>query len=295
MCLLNQISYSDIDFAELRNTTGMCLLQLKKQDFSSLCGEEGGPVFYKALRALRKKTGGKTNPHPHEDALPHVDPSLSSLCPPSLSPYALDSEDWSLSTEEYNDLDRYIPGGENWNSVPDDISSLVVTDDVTDDVTYDVTGDQTEEDEDDDVEDRLGAQQEGDYDKTSLPCEGANEAICQKIKTTSRRGDRNPKIWEFLLRLLVDPRTNPHLVRWHDISSATFVLVQPGLIAQLWGTRSKKPNLSANNFARSLRYHYTTGALVAVSERHYMYRCGKKALQFLAGLQGGALSSEAGK
>lgn len=66
---------------------------------------------------------------------------------------------------------------------------------------------------------------------------------------------RGPKSWEFLVRLLADQRSNPSLVRWEDEASATFRLMQPGIIAQMWAKRSSdKPHLSYNNFARGLRW-----------------------------------------
>ncbi|KAK8741694.1 hypothetical protein OTU49_002346, partial [Cherax quadricarinatus] len=109
--------------------------------------------------------------------------------------------------------------------------------------------------------------------------------VFQKIPTNTRRRERGPKSWEFLLRLLGDRRSNPSLIRWEDETQATFRLVQPNLIAQMWGARSEKPNLSYFNFARGLRYHYSTGALLPVSEKQLVYRCGPKAIKYLRELK----------
>ena len=62
--------------------------------------------------------------------------------------------------------------------------------------------------------------------------------------------ERGPKNWEFLIRLLADPAYNPSLIRWENKEEATFRLVQPAKIAQMWGLRNDKPNLSYDNFAR---------------------------------------------
>ncbi|CAL4112444.1 unnamed protein product, partial [Meganyctiphanes norvegica] len=97
---------------------------------------------------------------------------------------------------------------------------------------------------------------------------------------------REPKNWEFLIRLLVNPLANPKIIRWEDKEQATFRLVHPEVITQLWNARSTKPNVTYKNFARGLRYHYTTGALVSVSERQFVYGCGPKALEFLDKLGG---------
>ncbi|XP_066944945.1 ETS-related transcription factor Elf-4-like [Macrobrachium rosenbergii] len=101
-----------------------------------------------------------------------------------------------------------------------------------------------------------------------------------KVKASTRRGERGPKSWEFLVRLLAHENCNPTLIRWEDSEEATFLLVQPTIIAQMWGARCENPNLSYNNFARALRYHYNSGALEAVSERQFMYKCGPRALEY---------------
>lgn len=65
--------------------------------------------------------------------------------------------------------------------------------------------------------------------------------------------ERGPKNWEFMIRLLVDKKYNPELIRWEDQTEKTFRLVKPVVIAQMWGQRANKPNLSYDNFARGLR------------------------------------------
>ncbi|XP_042885133.1 broad-complex core protein-like isoform X2 [Penaeus japonicus] len=105
-----------------------------------------------------------------------------------------------------------------------------------------------------------------------------------KIITNRKKRLRGPKSWEFLVRLLKDPTTNPLLIRWENEESGVFRLVQPAAIAQRWGRRTGKHAsecLSYENFARGLRYHYATGALQPVSERSFVYRFGPKALKTL--------------
>ncbi|KAK3866804.1 hypothetical protein Pcinc_027686 [Petrolisthes cinctipes] len=111
--------------------------------------------------------------------------------------------------------------------------------------------------------------------------------ILKKIPSKNRRRVRGPKSWEFLVRLLADPRTNPSLVRWEDESDYTFKLTNPSMVAQLWSSRSGLANsMTYNNFARGLRYHYSTGALEPVSEKQLVYRCGTPAIQYLKELKG---------
>ncbi|XP_064083393.1 uncharacterized protein LOC135199356 [Macrobrachium nipponense] len=97
---------------------------------------------------------------------------------------------------------------------------------------------------------------------------------------TKRKRDRGPKSWEFLMRLLACPKTNPSIIRWENEAEGSFRLVQPQEIANMWGTRSNKDDLSYNNFARALRYHYKTKLLFKISERQLVYGCGPAALAF---------------
>ncbi|XP_063607332.1 uncharacterized protein LOC134781937 isoform X2 [Penaeus indicus] len=110
--------------------------------------------------------------------------------------------------------------------------------------------------------------------------EGQSDTYLNRI-STNRRRHRGPKSWEFLMRLLADERTNPSVIKWEDQSAATFRLIQPHYIAKLWGKRSGRPELTYNNFARALRYHYKKGQLVKVSERQLVYGCGPDALLFV--------------
>ncbi|CAL4096250.1 unnamed protein product, partial [Meganyctiphanes norvegica] len=104
--------------------------------------------------------------------------------------------------------------------------------------------------------------------------------LCDRIPTTTRRKTRDPKNWEFLMRLLADSRTNPWIIRWENEAKATFKLIQPDVIVQLWNSRSTKPHVIYEAFARGLRYHYRSGALFLVAEQQMVYGCGPKALEY---------------
>lgn len=116
---------------------------------------------------------------------------------------------------------------------------------------------------------------------SSLEPSASNCSALEKIHTSSRKRVRGPKNWEFVIRLLNDNNFNPEVIRWEDKAASTFRFVNPAKVAQMWGQRSNKPNLTYDNFARGLRYHYKTGALNSVSDRQLVYRCGPKALEFL--------------
>ncbi|KAK4311703.1 hypothetical protein Pmani_016835 [Petrolisthes manimaculis] len=106
--------------------------------------------------------------------------------------------------------------------------------------------------------------------------------MLKKIPSSTRRRERGPKSWEFLMRLLADPRSNPALVKFENEADGTFRLVKPSLVAQLWSSRpGLVRNTSYNNFARGLRHHYNTDALQPVMEKQLVYRCGPRALAYL--------------
>ncbi|CAL4182752.1 unnamed protein product [Meganyctiphanes norvegica] len=127
----------------------------------------------------------------------------------------------------------------------------------------------------------------------SKPCQKSEDLVgsdslelakdsCEKVAASStKKREREPKNWEFLIRLLADPRANPKLIRWEDETMGTFLLVQPEIITHLWNSRTNKSPVTYHNFARGLRYHYRTGALFNVADRQLVYGCGPKAIEFL--------------
>ncbi|CAL4086632.1 unnamed protein product [Meganyctiphanes norvegica] len=109
--------------------------------------------------------------------------------------------------------------------------------------------------------------------------------ILRKTPGSASR-DRCPWSWEFLMRLLVSPETNPSLIRWQDEDQYIFKLLQPDLIVQIWNAKSEKASLNKANFARSLRYHYKKGILLPVRDKQLVYRCGPKAIEYIKKLRG---------
>ncbi|KAF2359478.1 Ets domain [Trinorchestia longiramus] len=100
---------------------------------------------------------------------------------------------------------------------------------------------------------------------------------------TRKNRTRSPKSWEFVLRLLQNPSTNPKLVRWDDEERGVFRLVQKEVISEMWGHRSsgKTATLPYESFARLLRHHYKSGILLQVREKQMVYQFGPKVMQKL--------------
>ena len=95
-------------------------------------------------------------------------------------------------------------------------------------------------------------------------------------KSTKSRGkERGRKVWEYLLDLLEDPESNPSLIRWEDKHEGVFRLVEHDIIAERWGMRrEKKAGLSYDNFARTIRYQYTTHMMESVPEKKLVFKFG---------------------
>lgn len=255
VCRRNCIDQSTLDLWAFREYAGTDLLRFTRDDFCRLIGTLYGPLFHREFQDLNtQREQGKMV------GASNVFPSTSSFSSyPAGLEEGYESDPWELSTEEFQDLDRYIPG-----PIVNSFNDM-------------------------DLQEQF--QPIKSEDNLLIPepvLQGTLETSTEhlkKIRPDAKKRPRGPKNWEFVIRLLADPKTNPSLIRWEDQSQATFRLVQPTAIAQMWGQRSNKPNLTYDNFARGLRYHYSTGALQAVSEKQLVYRCGPKALKYLIDLR----------
>ncbi|CAL4151876.1 unnamed protein product [Meganyctiphanes norvegica] len=111
-----------------------------------------------------------------------------------------------------------------------------------------------------------------------------HNCLYDSIQNPNRKSrKRGPKVWEFVLRCLLDSRCNPFLLCWENMSTGTFRIVQPEQLAKLWGARTGKPDLSYENFSRSLRYHYKQGMLEGLPDRQLVYRFTAQALSAFTG------------
>lgn len=262
-----------VDLWSFRTKSGQELLQFTSMDFSDLVGHQYGNTFYQAFRQLSSKdTQQNVNRFRQQSESNFLEER--SIYEP-------------LTQEETQELDLYIPEEEPWPPTN--------SDDAFGDVSYyNVQGHNplVQELEDLELEEAFvqipgGGFLDNDEDETDAGEGGAalpipSEVMLGKIQSKNRKRARGPKNWEFLMRLLVDPRTNPSIIEWEDEASATFRLKQPSIIARMWASRNPdQSDLSYNNFARGLRHHYKTGTLQPIPERQLVYRCGTKALEFL--------------
>ncbi|KAK4299241.1 hypothetical protein Pmani_028470 [Petrolisthes manimaculis] len=265
VCRRRGLDQTTVDLWAFRNTNGAQLANFSMKDFCSLVGLVYGPLFHDELQEFQCRV--------KKECVSGGGDSSMSYC-------GLDDA-LDLTSEDIKDLDRYIVGGlqgmdlegavslqyDNLENTPESVMLLS-------------TG-----------RSPSPPQQLSPLDSpTGTPSPTPSTATADplmKIRPDPKKRERGPKNWEFVIRLLADTRHNPSLIRWEDQTQGTFRLVQPAVIANMWGKRAGRPNLSYDNFARGLRYHYTTGALQPVSEKQLVYRCGPKALKYLIDLKKG--------
>ncbi|XP_064083705.1 ETS homologous factor-like [Macrobrachium nipponense] len=279
VCRKRGIDPASISTWDFRNSTGATLLQFSPEHFVAFVGDRYGEVFFQELQALwRKGNNGKSisKPASSEGAYGYTAPGEGLFL--ATSGAYQDSKDiFSYTTEDLKDLAQYFPD-EDYDPLSHDLQDLDLLEEFMP-IKYDephLSYEYPVPSETSPSSSLAAATSSSVGDLAST-----EDDVFKKIPTNTRRKVRGPRSWEFLVRLLVDKRTNPALIRWEDEATATFRLTQPNIIAQMWGKRSKNPKLSYVNFARGLRYHYNTGALEPVSERQLVYRWGPKALEYL--------------
>lgn len=111
-------------------------------------------------------------------------------------------------------------------------------------------------------------------------------ALC--VKKVGRRG-RPPKkdgklrrkgsgkLWEFIRDLLLNPATNPSMIRWERREDGIFKFVQSDKVARLWGDRKQNPRMTYEKLSRAMRYYYKSQVLLPVFGRRLVYKFGPNA------------------
>ena len=86
------------------------------------------------------------------------------------------------------------------------------------------------------------------------------------------------QLWQFLLELLTDA-DNRESIQWQGCEGE-FKLIQPEVVAQLWGQRKNKPNMNYEKLSRALRYYYDGDMISKVHGKRFVYKfvCDLKSL-----------------
>ncbi|XP_050702920.1 ETS homologous factor-like [Eriocheir sinensis] len=293
VCRRRGLDTHTVDLTHFRHTAGSHLQQMTQADFSDLVGGVYGPLFFAEFQDLcRKREEGKKWRQQCGGSSPYSDCGNFDLDFDLKSEFGSDLGDLDLTSEDIRDLDRYILDPND----PSLVGGMQDMDLGASSLGYDSIDSCPESVA------QLSAASSSPSSLSPIPFSSSSSSSpspsssnhlappdpLKKIRADPKKRERGPRNWEFVIRLLADPRSNPSLIRWEQKDQGVFRLVQPAVIASMWGKRSDRPNLSYDNFARGLRYHYTTGALQPVSEKQLVYRCGPKALRYLIDLSRGA-------
>ncbi|XP_040078437.1 ETS homologous factor isoform X9 [Ixodes scapularis] len=72
----------------------------------------------------------------------------------------------------------------------------------------------------------------------------------------SENGKGMGKLWEFIRDLLLNPTTNPSLIRWERREDGIFKFVQSDKVAKMWGDRKQNPRMTYEKLSRAMRTYY---------------------------------------
>ncbi|XP_022699141.1 ets DNA-binding protein pokkuri-like [Varroa jacobsoni] len=96
-------------------------------------------------------------------------------------------------------------------------------------------------------------------------------------RTTSNANKGMGKLWEFIRDLLLNPETNPSLIRWERREEGVFKFVQSDKVAKMWGDRKQNPRMTYEKLSRAMRYYYKNQVLLPVFGRRLVYKFGPNA------------------
>ncbi|GFR25689.1 DNA-binding protein Ets97D [Trichonephila clavata] len=78
------------------------------------------------------------------------------------------------------------------------------------------------------------------------------------------------QLWQFLLELLTD-KDFRDFIQWVG-DEGEFKLINPEVVAQLWGQRKNKPTMNYEKLSRALRYYYDGEMLAKVHGKRFVYK-----------------------
>lgn len=78
------------------------------------------------------------------------------------------------------------------------------------------------------------------------------------------------QLWQFLLELLTD-KDHRDYIQWVG-PEGEFKLINPEMVAQLWGQRKNKPTMNYEKLSRALRYYYDGEMIAKVHGKRFVYK-----------------------
>ena len=74
------------------------------------------------------------------------------------------------------------------------------------------------------------------------------------------------KLWEFLLKVLVDSK-HANIVRWISREEGTFRVIDSEGLARLWGEHKNRTEMNYDKLSRAMRYYYHKNLLDKAPKR----------------------------
>ncbi|KAK3756671.1 hypothetical protein RRG08_027087 [Elysia crispata] len=93
----------------------------------------------------------------------------------------------------------------------------------------------------------------------------------ERMSPGNRTGNNGQiQLWQFLLELLTDKMCR-EVISWVG-EDGEFKLVNPEVVAQMWGQRKNKPTMNYEKLSRALRYYYDGDMIAKVHGKRFVYK-----------------------
>lgn len=94
----------------------------------------------------------------------------------------------------------------------------------------------------------------------------------QSLELLNNRTGNNGQVqlWQFLLEMLTDKDARDYIT-WSG-NDGEFKLLNPEMVAQMWGLRKNKPNMNYEKLSRALRYYYDGDMITKVQGKRFVYK-----------------------
>jgi len=93
----------------------------------------------------------------------------------------------------------------------------------------------------------------------------------ERMSPGNRTGNNGQiQLWQFLLELLTDKLCREVIARVGE--EGEFKLVNPEVVAQMWGQRKNKPTMNYEKLSRALRYYYDGDMIAKVHGKRFVYK-----------------------
>lgn len=70
---------------------------------------------------------------------------------------------------------------------------------------------------------------------------------------------------------LLGDKSRRNVIQWVG-TEGEFKLIDPEMVAQMWGERKNKPKMNYEKLSRALRYYYHDGMIAKVHGRRFVYK-----------------------